>query len=271
MYSCKILADSINVCGNRLTTFEITYPRIVLAEYNTHRMLSRNAASSRAIPTKTMLARILADPFMPVYWGKNQSGMQAAEELEGIALDEAKNEWLLGLTDAVKHVNKMIELGVHKQIVNRLLEPWMWVTNITSATEWDNFFFLRCHPDAQPEIRKIADMMKDAYDNNTPKLLQPGEWHLPLIGFEGDEQLTKDEKIMVSAGRCARVSYLTHDGKRDVSADIGLNQRLIDGPHMSPLEHQAEALDNQHRYGNFIGWQQYRKTIPNENYGKELI
>ena len=149
-YSAKVLADSISPDGVRLTTMEVTFPRIVLAEFNTHRMFSRNSASSRAIPVEKMIQRVLDDPFSPVWWGKNQSGMQAAEELSGEALRLARQHWLDARDFAISCVRlfQAPEISLHKQIANRLLEPFLWHTVVVTATEWENFFALRCHKDA---------------------------------------------------------------------------------------------------------------------------
>ena len=160
-YDAKIVADSVSEVGDRLTTMEVTFPRMVLAEFNTHRVFSRNSASSRAIPVEKQLQRIMDDPFIPVWWGRKQSGMQADHELEGDGLVQAKAEWLAARDSAVGHVQRLLELGLHKQITNRLLEPFMWHTVIVTATEWSNFFALRANPMAQPEIRVIAEMMRD--------------------------------------------------------------------------------------------------------------
>lgn len=263
MYQCKILADSVH--STRLTTFEITYPRFVHSELMTHRMFSRNSASSRAIPIKKMIENVINDPVMPVWWGRNQAGMQANEELEGQELLRAKDKWLQARDLAVDEASDLSLLGVHKQIVNRLLEPWMWITVIVSATEWSNFFALRCHPDAQPEIQKIAYMMQELYQTNSPI---ERKVHLPLL--QPTEEYTSDYSIeewkQICTGRCARVSYLTHDGKHDPQADIDLCKRLAESGHWSPFEHVAVASSSPSFWsGNFRGWHQYRKEFPNES------
>ena len=267
-YACTVLADSIAKPSDvRLTTLEVTFPRIVLAEFNTHRMLSRNSASSRAIPVKTQLGRVLDDPFVPVFWGKNKSGMQAKEELSGDELAQAKEEWLSARDQAVDHARWLTDLGLHKQIANRILEPFLWHTVIVTATEWDNFFALRCHEDAQPEIRVIAEMMRSALTKSKPRARLAGEWHLPLCKDEAGLAKEGFDPVKVSAGRCARVSYLTHDGLRDPQADVDLCDKLITSGHMSPLEHQAQIQENSQAefLGNFRApWKQYRKMIPNE-------
>ena len=270
LYSCRVLADSVNISGVRLTTMEVTFPRFMLAEFNTHRMLSRNSASSRAIPVEKIISRVTDGPFVPKYWGKNQKGMQAHQELTPEQAVDACRVWLEARDSALQKAKELLEIGVHKQLANRLLEPFLWQTVIVTATDWDNFFGLRCHPDAQPEFQMIATMMWESLNASAPTLLQDGEWHLPLV--------TLDEKVevaaiagavnlpRVSAGRCARVSYLTHDGRRDVGEDIRLCDRLIASGHMSPMEHPAMAESESRRHvGNFRGWIQLRKTINNES------
>jgi hypothetical protein len=140
-YACRIEKDSVNRWGNRLTTFEVTFPRIVLAEFNTHRVLSRNSASSRAIPVEKQIAKIESDLFLPVYWGKNQKGMQADEELSPTLIEMSEFCWAGASEMAVARARTLLDLGVHKQITNRLLEPFMWHTAVVTATEWDNAFY----------------------------------------------------------------------------------------------------------------------------------
>lgn len=277
-YSAKVLRDSISPEGVRLTTLEVTFPRIVLAEFNTHRVFSRNSASSRAIPVEKMLKRVEEDPFIPIYWGKNQKGMQAEQELSEWDQLMAKLEWLEAKDRAVEQVQKLLELGVHKQITNRLLEPFMWHTVIVSSTEWENWRGLRRNKDAQPEIRRIADMADEAIEASTPKLVDHGEWHLPLV--DDYDRLVTDgfsltDIVKICIGRCTRVSYLTHDGKRDPRADIELCERLLRSGHMSPFEHAArpftlyendQATCHENPFcGNFRGWVQARKLIKDED------
>ncbi len=271
-YAAKVVLDSISQAGNRLMTLEVTFPRMVLAEFNTHRVLSRNSASSRAIPVEKQLMRLEDNPFIPIYWGKNQAGMQASVELSLGDQQKATAIWLQARDDATKHARDLLDLGVHKQIANRLLEPFMWHTVIVTATEWDNFFALRDHTDAQPEIHKIAEMMREVIWESSPTLIERGQWHLPYIQEDELEwaRANPKEAIMVSSGRCARVSYLTHDGQRDFSKDIELYERLVQGGHMSPTEHPAtphfRVNSQEGRWsGNFFGWKQHRKYLPNED------
>ncbi len=262
--SARVLADSLSPRGKRLTTLEVTFPRYVLAEFNTHRMFSRNSASSRAIPVSKQLERIIEDPFIGDHWGANQPGMQAGAELEGEALEQAIAIWREAGRAAVAAAQRLSELGVHKQRTNRLLEPFMRHTVIVTATEWSNFYALRAHKDAQPEIRDAACAMRDAMDASTPVELGYNEWHTPLI--QPDERLPFDTRLQVSVGRCARVSYLTHEGVRDTSKDIELYERLVEGGHMSPLEHVARPLnEGEEQRGNLIGWHQHRSDVPFES------
>jgi hypothetical protein len=283
-YSARVLKDSISDCGVRLTTLEITLPRIVLAEFNTHRVFSRNSASSRAIPVEKMLKRVKEDPFIPIYWGKNQKGMQADIELSLAEQQVAEIKWLEARDSALRAAEELLTVGVHKQITNRLLEPFLWQTILVTSTEWNNWDALRRHKDAQPEIKFAADIMYTARQQSIPKLLNSGEWHLPLTPELDDVKGNIDWNFWkkVSTGRCARVSHLTHDGKRDPEADILLGNRLQESGHMSPFEHVARPLDTNDlkNYevnpqevfrGNFRGWFQYRKELPCEqDYGLML-
>lgn len=285
MIEAKIILDSITEAGDRLTTMEICFHRYVLAEFNTHRAFSRNSASSRAIPIEKQLAKIREDTAFPIEFGSNQSGMQAGPPLTGKELEHAMAAWGEARDSAVEHAEKMLALGVHKQVTNRLLEPFMWHTAIVSATDYKNFFGLRNNVLAQPEIHELARLMVDAYDNSEPTLLQPDEWHTPYIhcAEDAEQWLAKGwfgnslaEDLVpvlkkVSAARCGRVSYLTQDGKRDLEKDLELYDRLTsaDPAHASPLEHVATP--NAHnvqplvncplrlpKVGNFVGWTQLR-------------
>lgn len=265
MYECKILADSWSTSGHRLTTFEVTFPRFILAEFNTHRMLSRNAASSRAIPINKRIEAIEKDPYIPEEWGSKKAGMQAGPPIEDVA--PLRRRWLYARDQAIDNARWLDESGVHKQLVNRLLEPFAWVTVVASATTWDNFFHLRTHPDAQPEFQIIAKMMQSAMRVSRPPTLQSYDWHLPYITPEEVEAEDRDYIVLarMSSARCARVSYLTHDGKRDRDKDLELANRLFTSGHMSPFEHPAMAQDKPYAAGNFLGWTPYRKFLVNED------
>lgn len=264
MLSAKVIADSIDPdFGVRLTTIEATMHRFVLAEFNTHRVFSRNSASSRAIPIDKQISRVLQTPAYPVEFGTNQPGMQAGPPLEGIALLTAKDMWFEAAKAAVNFARELQDLGVHKQVTNRLLEPFMWHTVIVSSTEWENFFHQRCSPLAQPEIRCAAELIQEAYNSSTPKKLGAGEWHTPYI-LDDEQEWSWEEKKRISAARCARVSYLTQNGERDPAEDLKLYERLVsaDPPHASPLEHVATPFEfdayRAPQLGNFDHWLQLR-------------
>ena len=303
LIKATIIADSITNINNtdaRMTTFEIEYPRFILAELNTHRMLSKNSASSRAIPSEAMRKFIDDSPAGPVWWGKNQSGMQAKEPLNADDAELADHIWNLAKHDALHWSEKMAQVGTHKQITNRITEPWMTMKTVISGTEWANFFHLRDHPDAQPEFAELAFKMREAYCHSVPDTLQVGEWHLPYISvyptarsiryFAGADELPDLEAAkIVSASCCAQVSYRKNDDSYEKA--IKIYKQLIESTpaHASPVEHQAtpmpakfhelkfesmEALakegvshmDTNYQLwsGNLRGWIQFRKTIPNE-------
>jgi thymidylate synthase ThyX len=242
---------------------------MVLAEFNTHRLFSRNSASSRAIPVEKQIARLLDDPFIPIYWGKNQKGMQANEELDDSVQSFLNETWLAARDNAIASAKILMDAGVHKQITNRLLEPFMWHTVIVTASDWTNYFNLRDNEMAQPEIQRIATMMRKDFLASKPFLLSPSEWHLPYAQPGELEELGVEKLIKLSCARCARVSYLTHDGQRNVEADLPLYDRLLEGGHMSPFEHAARPMTQEEyaknkRLGNFKGWVQHRKEILGE-------
>lgn len=178
-HSANILTDSITERGHRLMTFELVFPRIILAEWNTHRVFSRNSASSRAIPVKVMIQRVMEDPYIPSAWGKNQKGMSAAEDILGEDAVSCQTEWLHARDNAVYQTQKLMDLGVHKQLTNRLLEPFMWHTIVNTSTEWSNFYGLRDDKHAHPDIQKAARMMKELSWMSEPELLKEGQWHTP--------------------------------------------------------------------------------------------
>jgi thymidylate synthase ThyX len=294
-----IIADSYNTVGNkRLTTFIITFPRIVLAEFNTHRMFSRNSASSRAIPFKEMVERCEDTPFVPIKFQKDHSGMQGTEYFEGEQEKQMRDCWLQARHGAVENAKKLHRQNLTKQLCNRGLETYMWHTVIVSATEFENFFALRAHPAAEIHIAALADKMLEQYNLSSPIILQPGEWHIPFSQNIDDKRLIdalyeinqdkllltnktlNQAKMEVAIARCARLSYFNFEGKDDYLADLKLTNRLSKLGHWSPFEHVAKAmsLDEQttmslwHREwqeigvsGNFRGFEQYRKMFENEN------
>ncbi len=266
--SAEIIADSVNLRGDRLTTFVLTYHRMIHSEFMTHRMLSKNSSSSRAIPVEKMIKLVEEQEVYPLHWGRNCKGMSAKEELEYGALLAAKHWWKSAREDAIARAKAGIEIGLHKQVINRILEPYSTITVICSGTEYQNFFNQRCHPDAQPEIQVLANKMKAVYDASQPTLLEAGDWHLPFINGEDwieatDHGYVDEDLIKVAIGRCARVSYLNHDGVRSLSDDTKLYWRLLESQpaHLSPFEHVAITLPNSDRKANFTGFQSYRNIL----------
>lgn len=267
--TAKVIEDSIAENGVRLTTLQLCYPRFIHAEFMTHRVFSRNASSSRAIPVAKMIEQVRNDPAMPIHWGKNQAGMQANEELAPMAQDSARQLWMQAARDAASVAQVMADVGLHKQVANRILEPYQYMHVIVTATEWENFFELRNHPDAQPEIHALAKVMHFALAESRPVQRQENEWHLPYVtraervAFNNDLDLL----LKLSAARCARVSYLTHDGQTpSVDKDVALYDRLVGSQplHASPIEHQATPLPEADMWsGNFRGWLQNRKIVEN--------
>lgn len=277
MISAKIIADSIGPSGVRLTTFVLTYPRFIHSEFMTHRMISKNSASSRAIPCKKTRAMALKDPAMPVSFSKNQAGMQASSEISPLKQCVATSLWRLAGVVMCGFHWILEKLGVHKQHANRILEPWLHMTVIATATDWDNLFALRCHKMAQPEFQELATLMHYAYETSVAEILKAGEMHLPFVDRRQVEIEELEQQIEPRGGprgyirksvaRCARVSYLNHEGKpASFLDDFNLYSRLLESQpiHASPAEHQAIATRSKKMSGNLRGWIQYRKTLPNE-------
>lgn len=308
MIEAKVICDSVSPAGKRLTTFKLRYPKFIHGEFMTHRVVSRNASSSRAIPTAKLIEEVRSDALRaaPVFWGKNQAGMQAAEELDDVAPHfhkmMAQECWKRATFAAVRYAEDLVAEGAHKQIVNRLLEPFSHINVVATATEWDNFFGLRLDAGAQPEMRALAIAMWEARRASIPNPIQSGQWHLPffnyeiaLEGFTGEDLVSR--MIKISVARCARVSYESFEtGRRStVEEDMKLYDRLAASGHWSPFEHAATPDDTVGPYdvlvhepteedrrerklktiitcrwarpelhGNLSGWVQFRKTLPGE-------
>lgn len=334
MFNVKIIADSINAVGKRITTFELDYQRFIHAELLTHKMLSRNSASSRAIPVSKVLEQVRNDPAMPSYWGKNQPGMQAKEECNNdIVLPEYLTKAALIYCHKEEHYDQVLIAGgtvslskedywefcawlaagnsegmanaeYHKQIANRITEPFQWMKIVLTATEWNNCWHLRDHPDAQPEIQVLFHEMKRQYDLcEKTTFLKAGEWHLPYVNTTFDcidgscviykdqegNILTEEQALRLSASCCGQVSYRKLDTSQEKADDIF--KRLVESVpvHASPTEHAnlcidvskinpfdpktwVEGLthvdkDGKLWSGNIQGWVQHRQLIPN-NYLK---
>lgn len=285
----KILKDSISAhTGVRLTTFELEYPRFIHSELMTHRMLSKNAASSRAIPVDKCIEQVTENLAMPVYWGANKAGMQAKEEVQDI--ENAQNIWKISAHHAVQSAINLKNAGLHKQIVNRVIEPFVNIKVVLTGTDFNNLFWLRYHEDAQPEFFELAKLMRHEMDHSQPVRLTNGEWHLPYIdtsfGADGEqhyfvngEQLTLEQAKKISVSCCAQVSYRKNDVSLEKALDI--YDRLISSSpiHASPTEHQGTPMKSnadfhttgltaKHKNGsNYSGnlreWIQLRQLIPN--------
>lgn len=261
--SAEIVADSVSPEGKRITTYALEYPRFIHSEFMTHRMFSRNAASSRAIPVAKVIELVENSPAMPIHWGKNQAGMQAKEELVGEEKEIVQNYWELASENSVVVAELMGENGAHKQIVNRILEPFQMIRVVCTATEYDNFFYLRYHADAQPEISELARVMWEARELSQPELLQPGEWHVPFVHTERhggtgerlyflpneggnvlwENSITLEEALKVSASCSAQVSYRKADTSLEKALDIYNKLVTMKPVHASPFEHCATPID----------------------------
>ena len=270
----RVIEDSENPYnGIRLTTLQLRYWRACHSEFLTHRVFSRNASSSRAIPISTFLKQVWNDPAGPIHWGANQAGMKARTELTGYKKWFAQFMWKFTgrvVCCLVWTANKVS--SPHKQVFNRLLEPWQYISVIVTSTEWDNFFELRNHPDAQPEIQELAREMKNAINNSNPtKRIH----HLPYI-TDSDlvamgESRTTRRLMQISTARCARVSYFTHDKQiPEIEKDLALYNALVGSVpiHASPTEHQATAQYEDTFDKNFRGWVQHRVKVEQEIYSK---
>ncbi len=287
MITATIIQDSINNY-TRITTFELGYPRFIHSELMTHRMFSRNAASSRAIPIATMNENISNNPAMPISWGINKPGMQATDMLKDVTT--AVQEWHFAKDDAIRYSKRLAKLDLHKQIVNRVTEPFQHMKTVVTATEYDNWFMLRDHPDAQPEIQDLAKRMKKAMQNSVPQSLHSGQWHLPYIHTEflegrityslDDVLLTLEEAQRISVSCCAQVSYRKNDTSLEKADSIYTKLLDMEPFHASPFEHQATPMAFTSEYydrwqegvthgdrngyywsGNFRGWIQYRQLL----------
>lgn len=296
-YYAKVIADSI--CeGVRLTTMEVQFPRFILAEFNTHRMFSRNSASSRAIPVEKRIEQVRTNPFVPEAFGKNKSGMQASETLAEEQNEMARALWLAASRSAADMAELLARVKVHKQHANRVIENYAWHTCVVSSTEWANFFALRCHPAAQPEMQIVAHLMRDAMAASTPRPRHVGAWHLPYIdrneddsindrdlklayeiakldvGIGGEDADALDALVRISTIRCAAVSFERQYAERTVENYRERYSQMRSGGHWSPFEHPAKAsrLSKQTAEGEdrFIGnfrapWVQHRKQHPGES------
>lgn len=280
----KIVADSISEQGQRITTFEIEYPRFILAELNTHRLFSRNSMSSRAVPISKMIEQVRDNPAMPIHWGKNQAGMQAKEECITPVKDNIGNVfhvedwWKLSAEESADAAELMSEAGYHKQIVNRLLEPFQVMKTVVTATGFDNFFYLRCHADAQPEIKELANCMYECYTKSKPEVLFSGEWHTPYVEHKcgGNKRITYcvdgvevslEDALKTSSSCCAQVSYRLLDNS--IEKAIMIYDKLVESKpaHASPFEHQATPM----KFTTEHGYSAYRLGFPLESCNQDTF
>lgn len=272
----KIIADSISPTGVRITTMHLRYWRAIHAELMTHRVFSRNARSSRAVPSRVLLT----EPIFIPQFGINKSGMQsdilASPELQA----KWSREWQQLADICREHVERWSAEGMHKQHANRPLEWFGWIDVLVTATWWKNFFTLRISDYAQPEFDELATHMKLAMDTSIPRILQPGEWHLPYITNEERVGMETEKLLKLSTARCARLSYKPFDGNADYEAEVARYESLVvSSPvHASPAEHQATPDEKKRlpymgndyhwvhpgQHGNFYGWRQHRKMLPSE-------
>lgn len=287
-----VIQDS-HANDKRIVSFELEYPRFIHSELMTHRVFSRNAASSRAIPIATMNENIRQNPAMPVSWGMNNPGMQSKSEANIDTATAAEGIWHMAKDSATAFSTALSNIGIHKQISNRITEPFSVMKTIVTSTEWDNWFELRNHPDAQPEIRALAVAMLEAMDKSKPIYLREDDWHLPYINrifdslgnlkyFIDNEELLVGDAKMLSVSCCAQVSYRKNDMSMEKA--LSIYSKLVDMRpfHASPFEHQATpipSVDNimevhdwpagvthMDRYcnlgsGNFYGWIQLRQLM----------
>lgn len=304
--------------GSWLCSVEVEFPRPYLAEFNTHTRITRNSASSRAIPVWKRLLAILSRPYVPNSFGTNKAGMQAGEFLSGSDQEKAVANWLVGRDIAViqafflagghkeilvaaEKAGKLLEgqalcmqidelvkkygfasflyqqdQGMHKQHANRVLEPYAYHTVLASGTHWRNFFGLRASTKAQPEAQDFGIVIARAMMNSAPVELVQGQWHLPYIRQEDHEEVSDQLRLAHgSSGKCARTSYLTHDGIRALVKDFDLADGLSTDGHMSPFQHPARPRENddaEDSHGNYSRvWTQLRKLMPNEGDFTKLI
>lgn len=269
--SSETILDSYsNYTEKRITTLKLTYPRCIHAELLTHRTFSRNSASSRAIPTQKLIDDVKQNPFIPLYWGENKAGMQASEEINENVIHPVHGNlsnidmWLKAKDNAIIMAEAFANAGYHKQIVNRILEPYSHIIVLVTSTEWDNFLELRDHKDAEPHIRLLAKKIKECLDNKkNQQILKKRQWHIPFIDEE-EKFLKIEDKLKISVARCARISYMTFGGKKSsIEDDLKLYEKLVISKplHASPTEHQAGVWSLPMFYGNFNGWIQYRKLL----------
>lgn len=275
--TATVIADTQKY-GHRITTVELVYPRYIHSELLTHRMFSRNASSSRATPLRVTCMEAMFDPVFFDYVGLNKSGMVEGEEISEKDKENFKKDWeALAFKVAAEVYRMSLVYNVHKGVLNRALEPFLRIRTLVTATDWDNFFKLRLAEDAQPEMRSLAEAIKGAMDKSTP---EDSYYHVPYVDMNngdvyGDATVNNivfSKYALLSAARCARVSYARLDGKpTDDDADIGLASKLLNDGHMSPFEHCAIYAVESAYYGNLYHWRSYRNMIENRQKMKKTL
>lgn len=273
-YEAAILADSVGWHGKRITTFELRYPHFIHKELMTHRVFSRSFMSMRAVPpgaAGSLLDQVMHDPVVPVFHGRAK-GMGTAGLLSECDASLARAQWLSARDAAVSAARGMDLNDVAKSDINPLLEPWIWMRGVVTATEWDNFFALRRDEHARKEFKFLADLMWEEHAASTPARLKHWMWHLPgLNAEEYDQAIERDNRnwrwwANISAGRLARISFDKVHLTEELDKSLARAATLLQSGHMSPFEHQAKMRCLPWlRSGNFVGWEQYRKTFKHED------
>jgi hypothetical protein len=269
-YEVRIVADSLAHHAVRLTTFQLRYPMKVHWDLLMHRAFSRSASSGRAISVSRFVRWTAADPARPLAWVGDATQMRSGGRLDDATAVLADATWRRAFEDACRHALELERLGVHRQDANALLMPFGWINVCLTATDFANFFALRIDPAARPEMQKLAVMMARAYREGEP-VARPWAadgyheaYHLPYVTAAERESHDVSTLRDLSTARCARVSYMTREGKApDPVADLALARRLLAAGHWGPAEHPARTLhlpcDSS---GNYRGWLQYRSTLP---------
>lgn len=253
--TATVICDT--VCEDiRLVSVECVYPRIIHPEVLRHRVFSNSVSSSRATPVETI---IKGCTYTPRHWTLNQPGMVGKEGATEDQIAFAVLQWNSARAEAIVRAQELARHGFHKQHVNRLLEPFSYVRHLITATEWENFFALRLAPDADPVIQDLAKAMRGAMSLSTQRR---GFIHVPYVSLDELDEYGFGIAQRISAARCARVSYMKHDGKKPtVEEDLALFERLAKSKHWSPMEHTATAGDVDTWYANFRGWCSLRHEL----------
>lgn len=296
MIQTRIIADSTNWLGTRVTSLVLVYPRYIHSEFMTHRVFSKNSASSRAIKVDRLIDEVKNNTVLPK-WTKEQKGMKGELIKDEILIDTLNLDWISARDTAIGEAGAFREKGVHKQHANRILEPFQHITIICTGTDWDNFFELRDHPDAMPEIQDLAQAIKLELLGSKPVYLEPGEWHIPFGDKFNDEELIERSykelyngqnwevatkktsivedvlktKLKVATARCARISYLTFDGVMDIEKDLSLYDKLLsqEPKHYSPTEHICR-VPNESELKNFKSYYSIDNKFNRGKYSNNL-